>query len=58
MVQDLSKQSSVLKQIGNAVPCGLARVVAEIVSDCLDTGEVIQVKNTKDFRIKQLRLTV
>jgi DNA (cytosine-5)-methyltransferase 1 len=54
----VGKQSSVLKQIGNAVPCSLARVVAEVVRDCLDTGKVIQIEGITKFRIKQLRLTV
>jgi DNA (cytosine-5)-methyltransferase 1 len=33
-------QSSVYRQIGNAVPCDLAQVVAEVVRDCLIKGEV------------------
>jgi DNA (cytosine-5)-methyltransferase 1 len=51
----VGKQSSVLKQIGNAVPCGLAKVVAEVVRDCLVSEKVI---NLQSSRVKQLRLAV
>jgi DNA (cytosine-5)-methyltransferase 1 len=51
----VGKQSSVLKQIGNAVPCGLAKVVAEVVRDCLVSEKVM---NLQSSRVKQLRLAV
>jgi DNA (cytosine-5)-methyltransferase 1 len=51
----VGKQSSVLKQIGNAVPCGLANVVAEVVRDCLVAEEVM---NSQNSVIEQLRLVV
>jgi DNA (cytosine-5)-methyltransferase 1 len=51
----IGKQSSVLKQIGNAVPCGLAKVVAEVVRDCLVSEKVM---NLQSSMIKQLRLAV
>jgi DNA (cytosine-5)-methyltransferase 1 len=51
----MGKQSSVLKQIGNAVPCGLANVVAEVVRDCLVAEEVM---NSRNSATEQLRLAV
>jgi DNA (cytosine-5)-methyltransferase 1 len=36
--QFMGKQSSIYRQIGNAVPCGLAQVVAEVVRDYLVDG--------------------
>ena len=51
----VGKQSSVLKQIGNAVPCGLAKVVAEVVKDCLVTERVVNLKN---YMVEQLQLAI
>ncbi len=51
----IGKQSSVLKQIGNAVPCELAKVVAEVVRNCLVAEKAT---NLKSSMIKQLHLAV
>jgi site-specific DNA-cytosine methylase len=51
----VGKQSSVLKQIGNAVPCGLAKVVAEVVKDCLVSEKVTSLQSS---RVKRLHLAV
>ncbi|NES98307.1 MAG: DNA cytosine methyltransferase, partial [Desertifilum sp. SIO1I2] len=36
----IGSQSSIYRQIGNAVPCNLAQVVAEVIRDCLLQGKV------------------
>ncbi|MCD8488787.1 DNA cytosine methyltransferase [Oscillatoria amoena NRMC-F 0135] len=36
----IGSQSSIYRQIGNAVPCHLAQVVAEVIRDCLIQGKV------------------
>jgi DNA (cytosine-5)-methyltransferase 1 len=38
--QFYGSQSSVFKQIGNAVPCNLAFAVASMLSDCLENNEI------------------
>lgn len=39
--QFIGGQSSIYRQIGNAVPCDLAQVVAEVVRNCLIKGELV-----------------
>jgi DNA (cytosine-5)-methyltransferase 1 len=51
-------QSSVYRQIGNAVPCDLAQVVAEVVRDCLIKGEVVAPMSLLERKARQLRLAI
>jgi DNA (cytosine-5)-methyltransferase 1 len=51
-------QSSIYKQIGNAVPCGLAQVVAEVVRDFLSHSKVITPLSLMGHQASQLRLTI
>ncbi len=51
-------QSSIYRQIGNAVPCDLAQVVAEVVRDCLITGEVVEPMSLLERKAIQLRLAI
>lgn len=54
----IGKQSSVYRQIGNAVPCHLAQVVAEVVRDFLSSSEPITQRPYIDHEAKQLRLAI
>jgi DNA (cytosine-5)-methyltransferase 1 len=51
-------QSSVYRQIGNAVPCDLAQVVADVVRDCLAKGEVVEPISFLESKTRQLRLAI
>jgi DNA (cytosine-5)-methyltransferase 1 len=51
-------QSSIYRQIGNAVPCGLAEVVATVVMNCLEQNGVFTEKNLSPRVSRQLRLAV
>jgi DNA (cytosine-5)-methyltransferase 1 len=51
-------QSSVYRQIGNAVPCDLAQVVAEVVRDCLAKGEVVEPISLLESQARQLWLAI
>jgi DNA (cytosine-5)-methyltransferase 1 len=51
-------QTSVYRQIGNAVPCDLAQVVAEVVRDCLIKGEVVALMSLLERKARQLRLAI
>jgi DNA (cytosine-5)-methyltransferase 1 len=51
-------QSSVYRQVGNAVPCDLAQVVAEVVRDCLVKGEVVEAISLVESEARQLRLAI
>jgi DNA (cytosine-5)-methyltransferase 1 len=55
--QFIGGQSSIYKQIGNAVPCHLAQVVAEVVRDYLDNSRVISLP-VMESETEQLRLAV
>jgi len=56
--QFIGRQSSIYRQIGNAVPCDLAQVVAEVVRDCLAKGEVVAASTLIKREFKQLQLAV
>jgi DNA (cytosine-5)-methyltransferase 1 len=57
--QFIGKQSSIYRQIGNAVPCDLAQVVAEVVCDYLNNSETILPKLlTIENEIRQLQLAM
>ncbi len=51
-------QSSIYRQIGNAVPCDLAQVVAEVVRDFLCNPGAITPMSFTDHEAKQLRLAI
>jgi DNA (cytosine-5)-methyltransferase 1 len=54
----IGTQSSIYRQIGNAVPCGLAEVVAKVVINCLEQGGVFAENNLSTHLSQQLRLAV
>jgi DNA (cytosine-5)-methyltransferase 1 len=56
--QFIGRQSSIYRQIGNAVPCDLAQVVAEVVQDFLSKPEVITSLPLMEREAKQLRLAI
>lgn len=56
--QFVGKQSSIYKQIGNAVPCDLAQVVAEVVRDFLTKPELITLLPLIEGEAKQLRRAI
>lgn len=56
--QFIGGQSSIYRQIGNAVPCDLAQVVAEVVQDFLSNPEVITPLPLMKREAKQLRLAI
>ena len=56
--QFIGRQSSVYKQIGNAVPCDLAQVVAEVVRDFLTNPELVISRTLRELNPKQLPLTI
>ena len=56
--QFVGGQSSVYRQIGNAVPCDLAQVVAEVVRDFLSNPVPITPLPFIGHEAKQLRLTI
>ncbi|PSB17817.1 DNA (cytosine-5-)-methyltransferase [Phormidesmis priestleyi ULC007] len=56
--QFIGGQSSIYRQIGNAVPCDLAQVVAEVVRDFLSTPELITPLPLMEREAKQLRLAI
>lgn len=56
--QFIGGQSSIYRQIGNAVPCDLAQVVAEVVQDFLSNPEVITPRPLLEREAKQLRLAI
>jgi DNA (cytosine-5)-methyltransferase 1 len=51
-------QSSIYRQIGNAVPCDLAQVVAGVVRDFLCNPGAITPMPFTDHEAKQLRLAI
>ena len=52
--QFIGGQSSIYRQIGNAVPCDLAQVVAEVVRDFLSTSELTTSLPLMEREAKQL----
>ena len=54
--QFIGGQSSVYRQIGNAVPCDLAQVVAEVVRDFLINPGVVMPLTLQECDPKQLQL--
>jgi DNA (cytosine-5)-methyltransferase 1 len=56
--QFMGSQSSIYRQIGNAVPCDLAQVVATVISNYLDAGEVPQLPPLMAREAKQLTLAL
>lgn len=54
----IGKQSSIYRQIGNAVPCDLAQVVAEVVRDCLAKEKTITSPSLLEHEAKQLQLAI
>lgn len=56
--QFVGGQSSVYRQIGNAVPCDLAQVVAAVVRDVLRQPELIMAPLSRKGEAKQLRLAI
>ena len=56
--QFIGRQSSIYRQIGNAVPCDLAQVVAEVVRDFLINPEVILPPPLMEGEAKQLQLSI
>ena len=56
--QFIGGQSSIYRQIGNAVPCDLAQVVAEVVQDFLSKPEVIPSLPFLEGGANQLRLAI
>ena len=54
----VGKKSSIYKQIGNAVPCILAEVVADVVKDCLMKEKVSIPVRYSEPKSKQLRLFI
>ncbi|MBD2042864.1 DNA cytosine methyltransferase [Microcoleus sp. FACHB-672] len=56
--QFIGGQSSIYRQIGNAVPCDLAQVVAEVVRNCLIRREVVTSRPLLEREGKQLRLAI
>jgi DNA (cytosine-5)-methyltransferase 1 len=56
--QFMGSQSSIYRQIGNAVPCHLAQVVATVVGNCLNAGGRRRLKPMLEGEIKQFKLAV
>jgi DNA (cytosine-5)-methyltransferase 1 len=56
--QFMGSQSSIYRQIGNAVPCDLAQVVATVVGHYLNAGKVPQLRPLMSREAKQLTLAV
>ena len=56
--QFMGGQSSVYRQIGNAVPCDLAQVVAEVVQDFLINPKLVIPRPLREFDSKQLQLAI
>ncbi|MGL5921689.1 DNA cytosine methyltransferase [Chroococcidiopsis sp.] len=56
--QFIGGQSSIYRQIGNAVPCNLAQVVAEVVRDVLSNPEAIASLPSEECETKLLRLAI
>lgn len=56
--QFVGGQSSIYSQIGNAVPCDLAQVVAEVVRDYLTKGEVVGLMSPLESDARQLWLAI
>lgn len=56
--QFIGRQSSIYRQIGNAVPCHLAQVVAEVVRNCLTKREAVTSLPVLEGKAKQLRLAI
>jgi hypothetical protein len=56
--QFIGGQSSIYRQIGNAVPCDLAQVVAEVVRDFLGNPGIITPPPLMEHEDNQLRLAI
>ncbi|NJK30023.1 MAG: DNA cytosine methyltransferase [Acaryochloris sp. SU_5_25] len=56
--QFIGGQSSIYRQIGNAVPCDLAQVVAQVTQDFLINPGVIMPLSLMEYESKQLRLAI
>jgi DNA (cytosine-5)-methyltransferase 1 len=56
--QFIGGQSSIYRQIGNAVPCDLAQVVGEVVRDFLINPGAIMPLSLIEHKVKQLRLAI
>ena len=56
--QFIGKPSSIYRQIGNAVPCDLAQVVAEVVCNYLTKDETVTSQPHLKYEIKQLQLAM
>jgi DNA (cytosine-5)-methyltransferase 1 len=56
--QFIGRQSSVYRQIGNAVPCDLAQVVAQVVRDFLVNPRLVMPPTLLDRDPKQLQLAI
>ncbi|PSP26661.1 MAG: hypothetical protein BRC55_00320 [Cyanobacteria bacterium SW_8_48_13] len=56
--QFIGRQSSVYRQIGNAVPCDLVQVVAEVVRDYFTNSELVTPLSSLECEASQLRLAI
>jgi DNA (cytosine-5)-methyltransferase 1 len=56
--QFIGTQSSIYKQVGNAVPCELAKVVAEVVQDFLNKSVAIRPLPLVECETKQLQIAI
>lgn len=56
--QFIGRQSSIYRQIGNAVPCNLAQAVAAVVRDVLSQSELITSPPFIEGETRQLRLAI
>jgi DNA (cytosine-5)-methyltransferase 1 len=56
--QFMGRQSSIYRQIGNAVPCDLAQVVARVVQDFLKQSETTMLPSFIERETRQLRLAI
>ena len=56
--QFIGRQSSVYRQIGNAVPCDLVQLVAEVVRDYFTNSELVTPLSSLECEASQLRLAI
>jgi DNA (cytosine-5)-methyltransferase 1 len=56
--QFVGSQSSIYRQIGNAVPCDLANVVAKVVRDFVEQPATSDLFPSINHRVEQLKLAI